>query len=314
MHVLGKVFMAFVILFAIGAVMLSVKMLDTRNAWGQALDKQQKDVLAAQQTLAGLRADRQKTLEELQRVQLGWGEEWPGVEIQVQDPNQGLILLPRIGRNNEIASRTPQNVNPVYGLFYVNNQNISRFLGTFEVGGVQPNSAVLRYLPTPPFTNNPQGYAWNPLLTSADWAALQGQGGGFRLREYIPSSYVTRYNELQTSLRFGYDRYLNQQQKAAAELQLLTAAKLNRDIRISELLGHNYLPAEQQLKQDEQQRLPELTKGFLAAIEDEDASRNAVLAEVDELRRQVKAAKDKIARLQAENDKLSNELPQPAVE
>ena len=312
MHITGKILLGLVFLGSFPALFLVTRFLDIRNHWVQEVVKveEQSEKLKVQvkDKENELRAIRKEIASLKIEQDSSWERNSAGVPIgmQVVDPNNGIIRAPSFGFRSGFASPDVQEL-PVAYLFSVNPDQSSRFLGAFKTTTLQETMSEFKLVRKPLVNQNPNEYQWNPAITSRSWPAT----GNFRVRTRIPVAYQTVYDDMTMQLDHAKHQHTKLTGIYTNQTQLLTTVREQRDQRIAELLGDAYLPPDKQMTPEEKAALPQLTKGYLKAVEEADIARNQVYLEIDDLRRHIKAAQDEIERLRQENDELVRQTPTP---
>jgi hypothetical protein len=277
MHILGKVLVWLAALLAIGAVALSAKLLGVRNSWMQQLttlkDQNEKDA----ETLAATRLELDSQRSELARTLIGWDRYWTDVGIDLVSPEEGLVNSNNLGTNQGLnVPARPEN--PTVYLFREAADGGFVFVGPFQATTIQEDNAAFKS-------------AWQPRAgETQSWV-----GDSWRVRALIPPSAVDRFYDLQTKLTNDGDELLSQKQhNLEIQTQLIETAQRDLRFREEELVGAGGEDG-----------------GLVGAIAAEEEERNAALAEVDRLRRELKSRLSTQDALIKENRELSDKLPQP---
>ena len=127
------------------------------------------------------------------------------------------------------------------------------------------------------------------------------------LWQRLPTQYNNRYENQWNSL-ISADERLNQAIKLD-EVVTAQQARSNEQIaeRVDELKGGEKLPTAEDLP-------PEDLEGLVKALSNAEAARNVVLINVDQLRRNIHAAQEKLQTLLVQSQQLVEKLPQPSVD
>lgn len=283
MHTLGKVFTWLTVVLAIGAIVLSVRLLDVRNSWTQQVETVENDHTSLKeenQQLADDIAEQSRQLRtlraELHRTTLLWGRFW-NAPARPLAPGQGTLQA-EVGTNQGLS---PQNQDAPVTLhaFRPTQAGGYVYVGEFETTTVRENESALQ----------------------ATWRLRPGEAqnwraGTWRFREAIPPDYQTRFLNLRTELNVADELFAAKQNYLRAQDDLIQTAGEHLRIRRQELLGDQNDPED---------------KGLNGEVAAEEEARNQALAEVDQLRHQRENALNRIEDLIATNRQLARSLPGP---
>jgi len=166
----------------------------------------------------------------------------------------------------------------------------SRYRGPFQITQDQSDRSVLQ----PTWRVRREDLAtWKP--------------GQWRWRGLIPSAYTDRFDDQAVAFAKADEALGDRRAAVAIQDRLIAEAQRQLQLRVAELVGGEGLPQDEALT-------PEFREGLIKPIEETEERRNGVLLEIAELRQQVRATRDAVERLQAENLALTQRLPQPAAE
>jgi hypothetical protein len=284
MHTLGKVLVWLVVLGWIGALALTVKMLDVRNSWTQKLDGLKARNVQNAEQIAQKQAELDNLRSELAQTMLGWDKAWSNIPVI---PNQDGTLTAQIGTNDGFG--LPATAEPPVAYLFVTNpaDGTSQYVGSFQAAAVRENQAAFR----PTFRirgNEPQ-----------QWQA----SGNWRVRAMIPPGFMERFSDLHGSLTLGDQALAGKQQHLQIQQELVEVSKQHLTHRQEELLGYKTPPPGADRLSEE------WTVGLVAAIANEEDRRNEELTELDRLRREVKDAFAQRRTLIEQNAALVRSLP-----
>ena len=282
MHTLGKVLAWFVVLLAIGGVVVTTKVLARRNAATAQLEKNRTAYEASIAPLEDARVELRRAQEAYTQAIHGWTN-LLGANVNVGPANPGEIAL-------NIGSTSLQNGQRIH-VFVPNANGQSVYLGPFKASQVQGG-----------FTTAVADF---PLRTTdrQNWANFVGQTTAGRVYSSVPSSGPESVLHLQQLLVRKHELLEAEQALLAVRQQEVTIADEHLNYRNNELHGDPKL-------QPERDKLPQfLVDGLVKAIEDTDESRNQTQAEVNDLRHRIKESYDEILRLEAANQALAETLP-----
>jgi hypothetical protein len=282
MHWSGKVLAGLVVVATLLATYLTAKVIVVRNSWTRKTTTFQRDYAdntarlnEAKQQIRQLRGDLEETLRE-------WGSSFPAVDTRLVNAAQGQVSAD-IGTNQGLKQGQV-----IHG-FELKEDGSSIYRGAFAIVGAQTDAVNLQSIPG--WRVRPdEAAAWRP--------------GKWRWRTAIPQGYIARFLEQQTAFLKTDETFFDRSNALAAQQTLQTTIADQRARRQAEIVGGEQLLQEEALP-------AEFRTGLLAAMASTEEDRNKVLVENADLRRQVRAARDAILRLQAENEQLVAQLPQP---
>lgn len=285
MHTIGKVFLVLTLLSALIAVPLTARLINTRNTWmkqvdaGQtAIERNQKQLQTAQEELDSVKAQltNQRFAWDTMFLAQNSGIDQQGVLTVNIGPRQGFGVVPQ---------GSPQ---PVVHAFAVRPDGSSVYAGPFRVVAAQGSQSRLE--PTFP-------------VFPADIANWKAQT--WRLWQVIPSQAPSRVTALTNEIIETREALVARQDTLALQKKAVVQAKTALETRKKELFGD---PQATPI-----QGSPEITVGLVAALQEADAARNKELAKLDELRRSVVNAYQRLTKLVAQNQgqlaKLSGGRP-----
>ena len=278
MHTMGKVGVWLVVLAALGASMLTSKLIQVRDGWTKR-DVAARDQYRAlvpkidelQDTLSGLEGEKFRALDL-------WGNSWPPVQTTVQA--QGALVID-LGTDNGIREKQV-----IYG-FEVQPDNSVIYRGDFTVATarnvqsqLQPNWKV----------RAEDGATWK----SEKW----------RWRNQLPPAFQQNFDKQLLLLGQTEDALNDRRQSVDVQTKLLAQAQEQLKLREAELVGGAQLSKDPAVD-------VEFREGLVAGVEQVEESRNLILTNVDDLRRKLRAVQSEVDRLQKLNIELANKLPQP---
>ncbi|MDF1746369.1 MAG: hypothetical protein P1V19_21920, partial [Gimesia sp.] len=264
MHKSGVVLVWIVALTAVGAVMLTSKMLDVRGSWLKVVEKNKAQIEKNDAELESKEAENKELRSQLTRLMLGWNRYWDA-KVTVTNQQTGEIQID-IGGNQGLGSAQEGDEQVAQAVIFAfqpdpNNPGKVSYVGAFRVNALEANGALLISV-TPPQPGE-----------VATW-----KNGTWRLRALVPSQFISALRALRDDL-VERNQQIKRKQDRIQDLNLLMAsAKQRLDARVNELIGSDKAP------QDE--ILPvELRKGLVAGLEEEEQIRNQEFQVTDRLRR-----------------------------
>ncbi|WP_339732602.1 hypothetical protein [uncultured Gimesia sp.] len=289
MHKSGVILAWFVALVAIGAVLMTSKMLDVRGSWLKTVENNKSKIQKNEADLEAKETENKTLRNDLTRLMLGWDRYWDA-NVTVANQQTGEIQV-NIGGNQGLGSAQQGDdpaAQPVVFAFQPdqNNPNGVSYVGAFRVNALEPNGAQLIAV------NPPQ-----------DGEVATWKNGVWRLRALVPPNYISTLRTLRDNLVEREQQLTRKKDRIQDLNRLLTSAQERLEVRVSELIGSENAP------QDE--ILPvELRKGLVAGLEEEEKLRNQEFQETDRLRRDLLNVYQKQLDLVQEVSKLTKQLPQ----
>ena len=254
MHVLGKVLLGFVVVGAIAAVFLTTMTLDVRTYWQEQVAQARTEYEAMEKDLAIQRAQWRDAQDSLDRVKHDWGNVWLAQNSRVMNPATGAVSIGAGTQQGLGATAASKATNPVVHVFNVNGQE-SEYVGAFKIQSAQPGAADA-VLDRPPFPDE------------------NFPSGTWRVRELIPYQYATRFVDVYTK-QIEANARLQRMQFDVTRLQdQLTKSQQLLQERVFQLQGDPNLGNPSDLQK----------KGFVQSIRDGLTERDALLAELHDLR------------------------------
>jgi hypothetical protein len=284
MHISGKILVGFVVAFAGLAIYLSAKTLAVRNQWMVQAQKNEADFTKNKETIQVKMRELDDKRGRLARTMIGWDRYWPDVKARLTQ--QGMILL-EIGTKDglKIDKDSPA---PILHVFAINADGTSKYLGNFKVTRAGESACEAR--------PNWLRYAGDLSGSAAELTV--------RVRTLVPNEYQARLGDLEQQILAAELSVRTNEDELAAQSKLQAQSEKLIDKRLSEINGDPQLA---------DKTLPAVNvKGLLAAMADEEEARNASLAEVDRLRRELKQTHERFVETLKTNRKLAESLPQPA--
>lgn len=280
MHTIGKVFLGLIVVFLVpAAVLLTARLINTRNHWMQQVATER---TAVEQNAEQLE-EKERTLDQLQadlaRQRLSWDTVIPAPNSAADA--QGLLT---VGAGPQQGLGIPEGgPAPIVHAFMPLPEGGSLYVGPFQVVAAQGNQAQLK----PMFSVFPG--------ETANWTR-----GVWRLWRVIPSQAPSRVVALTNEIVKANEALATRQSTLQIQTQAVAQARATLESRQRELLGNPQAP--------EIEGSPEVTAGLVAALQQADAARNAELAKLDQMRRAVDQAYQRLKNLVAQNENLAGKL------
>jgi hypothetical protein len=276
MHTLGKVFLWLNLLLLIAAVLLTSKLVNARNYWMAQVDQRSKQIATNDAQIAQKTKELEAARNDLVRQRQAWDTMFLAQNCRA-NADGSVIVGAGSGQGFGVV---PQGAPaPTVHVFVPRGQDQSYYLGEFSVANVGPAQSEL----TPLFRVQPN--------EPANWPQ-----GNWRLWQHVPVQAPARVVELTNAVVEKLEQVAAKQSTLALQQKAVAQARQNLQSRQKELFGNPQAP-----KIEES---PEVTVGLVAALQDAEAARDADLAELDRLRREVDRAYDRLTQLVAQNDRL----------
>jgi hypothetical protein len=284
MTTFGNVLLALTMLLGTLAFGLTASLLKHRDGWQAAVIKAKDNYEQVSGNLIKRQNEVAAANTELQRAMLSWGQIWNNVPVQIFNAQNGVLQL-GIGQNAGLSMEGVQgNIAPTLYAFQPDPTGEGfLYVGQFKVTNITGTNATVQLTRLP----RPNEVAtWRP--------------GAWRFRDEMPQGQVVRFDDLGVQITIATEQGNERLEKIKTEQANLAKAITQLDQRIAELNGLPNAPA----------NAPEvLKKGLVASIQEEDASRNADLAELNRLRHDLFTKYNLMLKLKDDNLALEAKLP-----
>lgn len=288
MHRSGIIFIWIIALMALVAIRATARVFEARAQFVRQKVQLEDKMARNEKEIPDLQRKLRQTQRDLSHELLSWAPFWNDVNVEVRQDNSIVIdigaqqgLQPSAGDGNASTQH-------VVHLFQPGQDGGSQYVGEFQVTSLEANRALL--VPN-----------WDLFEGETDsWNGTEK----WRVRALVPSQHQIRFSGLE--FRYGVERELlaSKQEDLAKQQELLAAAEEGLAKRVAELEGpQGDVP-------DADQRPREDVVGLLTTLEELEEVRNAILARSDDLRRQLLSATENFERIQAENLRVVENLPQ----
>lgn len=287
MHIWGKIFLGVIAVLALVALILTSMLYDAQGAWQQRVEKAQatRDDLTEQLRVKELSVRGKEA--EVNRMMMPWGRAWElrADEIELRDPNQGIVLL-GIGTSAGLAAREASQGKqlPTVYLFGKNQDGTSNYLGAFRITEVEPARALAQLI-RPPYPGE-----------TAAWKAE----AGVRVWEGIPSHWRALHADLQARNSIAWQEVIDHEARLKLQEKLVAESKKQLGERMQQLQGDpDPVPGAGQ----------DAIDGLVVALKKEETVRNQQLAELDRLRHEFNEKYNQLMELLERNRALESQLP-----
>ncbi|SFJ54163.1 hypothetical protein [Planctomicrobium piriforme] len=273
MHMLGSVLLGLCVFLAGFSVWLTTKTLAIRHTFQTAIESKQQKIEKQITDIADARRRVRELEEQRQRLVHAWGDVWAAPNSRVQPGGTGSIEL-GVGASSGLPAKAADGSEPGVFVFGENGAK-SQYLGEFGVADIRPTQAIVS------LTRRP--YAQE----TAGWPQ-----GMYHVRGTLPAHWLTTSAELQAHQVIADSRVVEQRQQLASLTEQIKSSQAALDQRMAELNGNADAPED---------AASEVKDGLVLALQKEEAKRDAVLAEVDRLRRQMIETYDDVIKVLQEN-------------
>jgi len=275
MHTLGKVFLGINLLLVIGALLLTSKLIGTRNYWMQQIGNAETKIEDNEATIA----DKETQLKQLRANLVQQRLAWDTMFLAEARPDQQGNVTVGIGLNDGLGRVPEGSPAPVVHVFVPAGENGSVYIGPYQITQAADNQAQLA-----------------PMFRVFEGEPASWQQGTWRLWQVVPSQAPSRIVELTNKIVQKQEAVASRQATLALQQKAVEQAQAHLASLQQELLGNP--------QATEVPGSPEIKAGLVAALHDAEANRDESLAELDRLRREVDQAYDRLTRLVAENGRL----------
>ena len=272
-----------VMLLAMAATPLASRLVQIRGSWQKKTAEAKVKVLELRKKTA----EAEKAIEiakgELQRTIHGWERYWtaPLVTEGRRLPDGTPTLAVGLGTSQGFAP-TGTAIPLVYA-FQPSPEGMI-YVGAFRISAAQETQAAL----TPNWRLRP------------DEEKTWRYGPNWRFRSNIPLPHKMKFAEYEKTMLIKDELVAQQERNLEYQKKAKEKAEEQLGERIKELNGD---PDKANRNLDKY-----LIDGLHKAVADMETSRNKVQGDVDDLRRQIKRARDEIERLTQENERIVNDL------
>jgi hypothetical protein len=290
MHVLGKVFLALTIVFALVNVYLSSVLLKHRTHWEKQIKDRRESYEKAHDTRISTQAQFSRVTHELNRIKTTWGDSVTtgadgGQLLNAANGTIGVAAGTALGLP-EVVSGAP--LKEMF-VFIEDDAGKSRYLGAFRLQQCQADQSGYSLA---------RAYMYPD--EGANWAQVIPAGAKWRVRESVPSSWRKGFGDHDATYARVMKSLDNQRDLLRIETEQLAASQGILDQRYSELNGDPEPP--EGASQD-------VIDGLVLTLRKEETERNAGLQLIDQLRHDYKRKIDRLNGLLLQNQTSVNKLP-----
>jgi hypothetical protein len=267
MHTLGKVFLGINVLLVVGALLLTSKLINTRNHWMQKVGEGEKQIQQNDVQLAEKTKQLKQTQANLIQQRLSWDTMFLAPNSRADQV--GNITV-GVGPNDGFGVAPEGSPPPIVHVFIPAGANgdQSVYLGPFQVTNAGGNQAQLA-----------------PMFRVFDGEPATWTPGVWRLWQVVPSQAPSLVVKLTSEIVEKREAVASREKTLADQQKAVAQAQEHLDSRQKELLGNP--------QANEVADAPEIKAGLVAALRDAETARNASLAELDRLRHAFDQAYDR---------------------
>jgi len=275
MHILGKVFLGINLLLVIGALLLTSKLIGTRNYWMQQIGSAETTIEKNETSIA----EKETELKQLRATLVQQRLAWDTMFVANARADQAGNVTVGIGPNDGFGVVPEGSPAPIVHVFVPAGANGSVYVGPYQITQAAGNQAQLA-----------------PMFRVFEGEPANWQQGAWRLWQIIPSQAPSLIVELTNKIVQKQEAVASRQATLALQQKAVEQAQTHLASHQQELLGN---PQATDVPES-----PEIKAGLVAALHDAETNRDESLADLDRLRREVDQAYDRLTRLVAENERL----------
>ncbi len=306
MHWTGRTLVWFVAISWVAALYFSARVVYTRSAWMESVQKDEATLLARKADIVKERKLLAERQSELVREMIGWDHYWTGVPSGQANPKGEFQIQPRDASGAPVILAADQYV---YA-FAPGENNTINYIGQFKVAAAQQGQSTLTPVFKLRFQDPLAGFPTGLDIVKQD---VQGRvknhndladwklGGAIRIRTLIPSSHIGRMTKGEVDLQIADERLMDMARQYDHQVAMVEAAKLQVARRTAEII--------QPTDVDGKDLPPEIKDGLMKTLIAEEEARNAALIQADDLRHRLKATNDRFDAVRKENIELEKTLP-----
>jgi hypothetical protein len=286
MNIWGKVLAFMIILLGVGAFILSTQLLDYRSSWIKQYEANRKRLGDVRASVATKKRELAELQANYERMMLGWEIVIPNKAALIKAPD---TLQINIGPGDVLESKDKEGkpVMPVIYAFKPGADGKPVYVGEFRAEKLAVGNSLFK-----------------ATMALPDDATVMQPGQNYRIRTQIPSSHKLNFGDFSRKFHLLEEHTLAK----ADELK-------NLNEEVAPRIAANLENRENQVRGDgtlkgQRGKLPNvLIDGQLPTLATLEESRNAMIAEADDLRHKLNAAVTEFGRVQKENGQAANRSP-----
>lgn len=273
MHILGKVLVWLTVVLIVAASWLTSQALGVRHRWLSSVETRQQKIEKQIHDIADSRR-RIRDLEERRQLLVhAWGDVWTAPNSRVQPGGTGAVEL-GVGASSNLPQKNADGGNATVFVFGEEGGQ-SKYLGEFVVADTRPTQAIVQ-LTRRPFSQE-----------TAEWPQ-----GTYHVRNTLPSNWLVSSAQLQAQQVIADAHLVEQRQQLEVLNGMVQSSQAILNQRLAELNGNPNAPATAS---------EDVKDGLVLTLKKSEQARDLVLAQVDQLRRQVIQTYDDIVKTLASN-------------
>ena len=261
MNTLGKILMGLLIVCLMAAVYFTTGVLKARSTWLAKIEDKSAKIETAEKDAKTAKRQFEDARNLVHWENDIWGKAWVAPNSGAAPAGDGSIEL-GAGSNVGIGSGQADPAKlPIVHVFGTDAQDQSVYIGDFQLTEVRADSAGAK-LTRPLYPNEVESWP----------------RGEYRIRESVPHDNLSTIAALRTLIILADQNVAHETAMLAYQDQNLAASQLTLDERMGELNG----------KPDAtEQAGPDVKDGLVQTMRREETARNAVVKQVDDLRREL---------------------------
>jgi hypothetical protein len=259
MNTLGKIVLGLLLACLLFATYLTTGALKARSSWLKKIGDKSTQIEQAQQDLASNKKQFEDARNLVHWENDVWGRAWQAPNSGPSPSGDGSVEF-GIGSNAGLGKgQTDPTKLPVMYLFALGADGKPKYIGDFQLTEVRQDSAGAK-LTRPLYADELQGWP----------------SGEYRIREQVPHDSLDTIDTLRTQMILAEQTVAHEQAMLKIQNEHVAASQAALDQRLSELNGKLDAP---------DQAGPDVKDGLVQTLRREEASRNSLVNEVDQLRR-----------------------------
>lgn len=261
MNTLGKILMGLLLVCLLFATYLTTGALKARSTWLKKIGDKTTQIETAEKDLAS----NKKLFEDARNLvhweNDTWGRAWQAPNSAPSPTGDGSFEF-GIGSNAGLGQgQTDPAKLPIVYLFATDPAGPPKYIGDFQLTEIRQDSAGAK-LTRPVYADELQGWP----------------SGEYRVREQVPHDYLDTIDSLRTQLILAEQSVAHEQAMLTIQTEHVVASQTALDQRLAELNGKPDAPEKAGLS---------VKEGLVQTLRREETARNALVQEVDALRREL---------------------------
>ena len=261
MNTLGKILMGLLIVCLMVATYFTTGVLKARSTWLQKIEATSEKIAKAQEDAKSAKKQFEDARNLVHWENDNWGKAYTAPNSGPAPAGDGSIELGAgsnvgIGRGQQDPTKLP-----IVHVFGTDDKSQSVYIGDFQLTEVRQDTAGGK-LTRPPFAGEVQSWP----------------RGEYRVRESVPHDNLSAIDSLRTLILLAEQNVQHEEAALAFQNENITASQAALDQRMSELNGQPEAP---------DKAGPDVKDGLVQSMRREETARNALVKQVDALRREL---------------------------